>query len=241
MVNGYGRVSTPHQKIERQIANIQREFPNAKLYLEKYTGTTMERPRWRELMNQVQSGDTIVFDSVSRMSRNADEGVEEYMALFKKGVNLIFLKEPQINTDVYREAVEKQAEMTGDTLTDAIMKFLNELCVIIAEEQIRKAFEQAEKEVDDLHKRTSEGMDAAKKKNPNLKFGHKSGTPFIPKKKKPAKELIEKFSDDFFGSLNDVAVMKVLKSENLVKSKTTYYKYKAELRAEWERNAREGK
>lgn len=173
MVNGYVRVSTQHQKIERQIANIQREYPKAKLYIDKYTGTTMERPRWRDLLNQVQEGDTIVFDSVSRMSRNADEGVEEYMALFKKGVNLIFLKEPQINTDVYREAVEKQAEMTGDTLTDAIMKFLNELCVIIAEEQIRKAFEQAEKEVDDLHKRTSEGMDAAKKKNPNLKFGHK--------------------------------------------------------------------
>lgn len=241
MFYGYGRVSTKAQKIERQIANIQREFPNAKLYLEKYTGTTMERPRWRELLNQVQSGDTIVFDSVSRMSRDADEGVKEYMALFKKGVNLVFIKEPQINTDVYRQAIEKKAEMTGDKLTDAIMQFLKDLCVIIAEEQIRKAFEQAEKEVDDLHKRTSEGMDAAKKKNPNLKFGHKAGTPFIPKKKQPAKELIEKYSDDFYGSLNDVAVMKVLKSENLVKSKTTYYKYKAELRAEWERNAREGK
>lgn len=78
MVYGYPRVSTPQQKLERQITNIQREYPNAKLYTEKYTGTTLERPRWRDLMSRVQSGDTIVFDSVSRMSRNADEGVADY-------------------------------------------------------------------------------------------------------------------------------------------------------------------
>lgn len=238
MVYGYPRVSTQQQKLERQIANIQKAYPTAKLYIEKYTGTTLERPRWRDLMSRVQSGDTIVFDSVSRMSRNADEGVKEYMELFHKGVTLVFIKEPHINTDVYRQAVQRKIEATGDKLTDAMLKFLNELFVLIAEEQIKKAFEQAQKEVDDLRERTREGMKAAQDKDPTKVFGHKTGVPFVPKKKQPAKDYIAKNSKDFSGSLDDITVMKLLKHDGLVKSKNTYYKYKAELREEWERDGR---
>lgn len=238
MVYGYPRVSTPQQKLKRQIDNIQREYPNAKLYSENYTGTTLDRPRWRDLTSRVQSGDTIVFDSVSRMSRNADEGVKEYMELFRKGVNLVFLKEHHIDTDVYRQALQRKAEKTGDKIADATMEFLMELFVIIAEEQIRKAFEQAEKEVEDLRQRTIEGMKAAKKKDETKVFGHKEGVPFVPKKKQPAKDVIEQYSKDFSGSLDDIAVMKLLKHDGLVKSKNTYYKYKAELREEWGRDDR---
>ena len=49
-------------------------------------------------MNQIKKEDTIVFDSVSRMSRNADEGFKDYKMLYSMGVNLIFLNEPLINT-----------------------------------------------------------------------------------------------------------------------------------------------
>ena len=37
----------------------------------------MSRPRWEWLMTKVQPGDTIVFDSVSRMSRD-EEGFKDY-------------------------------------------------------------------------------------------------------------------------------------------------------------------
>lgn len=33
----------------------------------------------------------IVFDSVSRMSRNADDGTKDYMSLFDKGIELILI------------------------------------------------------------------------------------------------------------------------------------------------------
>ena len=44
------------------------------------------------------------------MSRNADEGSALYEQLFQQGVNvnLIFLKEPHINTDVYKQAIERR-------------------------------------------------------------------------------------------------------------------------------------
>ena len=94
MVFGYCRVSTTHQRITRQITNIMQVDPSAVIVKEFYTGTTQTRPQWEKLMGKIQRGDTIIFDSVSRMSRNAEEGFKDYKALYEKGVNLIFINEP---------------------------------------------------------------------------------------------------------------------------------------------------
>lgn len=103
-VYGYARISTAKQNIERQIRNIGTEFPDATIFQEKFTGTKMDRPEWRKLYRKLQSGDTIVFDSVSRMSRNAADGFSLYKELYERDITLVFLKEPHINTDVFREA-----------------------------------------------------------------------------------------------------------------------------------------
>ena len=99
---GYTRKSTPKQSIDRQIRNIKASFPNAVIIQETYTGTKIDRKEWNKLYRAVKAGDTIIFDSVSRMSRNATEGFEAYEALYNRGVHLIFLKEPHINTDVFK-------------------------------------------------------------------------------------------------------------------------------------------
>ncbi len=78
MIYGYCRISRKEQSITRQIRNIKKEYPDALIIEEAFTGTKMERPEWMKLHKKVRSGDIIVFDSVSRMSRNADEGVETY-------------------------------------------------------------------------------------------------------------------------------------------------------------------
>ena len=49
-----------------------------------------------KLLKTVKSSDTIVFDSVSRMSRNASEGFALYQDLLEKNVELVFLKEPHM-------------------------------------------------------------------------------------------------------------------------------------------------
>ena len=43
-----------------------------------------------------------MFDSVSRMSRDAEEGFQVYQDLYKKGIELIFLKEHHIDTMTYK-------------------------------------------------------------------------------------------------------------------------------------------
>lgn len=110
---GYCRISTKKQSIERQIRNIKEKYSNAVIIQEAYSGTTLNRTEWNKLYKKISEDDTIVFDSVSRMSRNAEEGFNLYEELYEKGVNLIFLKEPHINTDTYKKAIQSNIAMTG--------------------------------------------------------------------------------------------------------------------------------
>ena len=144
-VYGYCRISTGKQNIERQIRNIKTEYPEAFIVEEVYTGTKISgREMWQKLMKYVQKGDKIVFDSVSRMSRDAKEGFASYEELFCRGIDIVFLKEPHINTSVYKKAIQTGITMTG-TNVDFILDGVNKYLMALAEEQIKLAFEQAEK------------------------------------------------------------------------------------------------
>ncbi len=230
MIYAYCRVSTPNQKLERQIANITELYPNATIIREFYTGTRQDRPGWIKLMNIIKKEDTIVFDSVSRMSRNAAEGFKDYKKLYELGVNLIFLKEPLINSSVFdstRNNLINISIETGNTAVDDFfrgnLKLINNFMMALAEEQIKTAFDQAEKEVTDLHGRISEGMREAKKNG--IRIGLPKGTTLTTKKSIESKAIIQKHSKDFGGSLDDPDVMKLCGC-----SRNSYYKYKKELK-----------
>lgn len=230
-VFGYCRISTVKQSIERQIRNIKALYPDAVIVTEAYTGTTIERPEWQKLVRQLKAGDTVVFDSVSRMSRNAEEGFQLYEALFQKGVNLVFLKEPQIDSRTYKEAMQGRLDeiQTGDQATDGllngIIKALNDYMLALAKKQIQLAFEQAEKEVQDLRQRTSEGIETARLAGKQI--GQKPGAKLHVKKAEEAKKLLLKHSVTFGGSLEDADCMKLCGI-----SRNSFYKYKRELREE---------
>ena len=147
MIYGYVRISTKKQVITRQISNILKIYPEAKIYQEIFTGTTTNRPEWKKLKKIVQTGDTIIFDSVSRMSRNAIEGIQEYFSFFEKGINLIFLKEQYINTSLYQEQLKLNQNINVDDkdLNDTIMKGIREYLIKLAEKQIIIALNQSEK------------------------------------------------------------------------------------------------
>lgn len=222
-IYGYCRVSTASQNIERQVRNISKEYPNAFIIQEKFTGTKIEgRKEFQKLLKIVKDGDTIIFDSVSRMSRNADDGFELYEELYNKGIELVFLKEPHINTTTYKKALTNNIQLTG-TNVDSILKGVNEYLMLLAKEQIQLAFQQAEKEVIDLRQRTKEGMITAQLNGKQI--GQVKGTKLTTKKSVEAKEGIKKYSKDFGGALSDPEVIKLLGI-----SRPSYYKYKRELR-----------
>ena len=223
MIYGYCRISTGKQNIERQIRNILKCYPDAIIKQEVYTGTKTDgRKVFEQLLKMVKPGDTIVFDSVSRMSRNAEIGFQVYQELYDKGIELVFLKEPHINTETYKRALSNNIAMTG-TKTDIILKAINEYLMELAKEQIQLAFEQSEKEVADLHQRTKEGIETARLNGKQI--GQKSGSTLTTKKSIEAKQGILKYAKSFGGSLTDAECMKLLGI-----AKNTYYKYKAQLK-----------
>lgn len=235
-VYGYCRISTPKQNIERQERNILERYPSAYIVKEIYTGTKTDgRREWEKLYKLLKKESSsqnivVVFDSVSRFSRNANEGCELYESLFNMNIDLIFLKEPHINTAVYRQALQNQIALklnTGNIATDefinTIIDALNKYTIDLAKAQIRIAFEQAEKEVLDLHQRTSEGLKTAKLNGKQI--GRIQGKKYTTKKETAAKEIILKNSKDFNGTNTDAEVMKIAGI-----SRNSYYKYKAELK-----------
>ena len=221
-IYSYCRISTSSQSIERQIRNVKELYPAAIIVEEVFTGTKIyNRPKWNDLIKRVKAGDTIVFDSVSRMSRNAEEGFKIYKELYNNGIELIFIKEPHINTTTYKEAINGGVAMTG-TIVDSILEGINKYLLALAEQQIKLAFEQSEKEVKDLRQRTKEGMETARLNGKQI--GQVQGTKLTTKKSIKAKEQIIKYSKDFKGTLKDTEVMKIVGL-----ARNTYYKYKKEL------------
>lgn len=218
-IYGYCRVSTKSQKLERQIDNISKAYPTAILFKEKFTGTKIDgREEFNKLLSKVKAGDTIVFDSVSRMSRNADEGFNLYEELYNKGIELVFLKEPHISTSTYKKALQNNVTMTG-TNVDYILEGVNKYLMALAKEQIRLAFEQSEKEVKDLQQRIKEGIANSPKTQ-----GIEQGRKLITKKSIEMKDRMKRHLKDFGGTDTDKQFMQ----ENKI-SRNTFYKYKREI------------
>ena len=222
-VYGYVRISRKEQNPERQIRNIKAEYPSACIVSEAFTGTKVQgRKKFEALVKKVQPGDIIVFDSVSRMSRDADEGIALYMSLFDRGVKLVFLKEQYVSTDIFASRIQQSDISTGKAYLDEGLKVI---LLGLAREQIRIAFDQAEKEVDDLHQRTREGIETARLAGKQI--GQIAGKKLNVKKAAPAKAVILKRSKYFGGDLSDTEVMKLAGI-----SRNTFKKYRAELAAE---------
>jgi len=230
---GYARISTNKQNIERQVRNIYAADSSAVIIRETFTGTKFQgRVELDKLLRNIKPGDAIYFDSVSRMSRNADEGFAMYEYLFHKGVDLFFIKEPHINTDTYRQAIENKLQIafnSGDAATDELMagiiESLNKYIMRLAQKQIQLAFIQSEKEVADLHKRTREGMAIAKLNGKRI--GQPPGAKLTTKKSIEAKAMIKKLNKSFEGTNTNEETWKLAGI-----SKGAFYKYKAEMLAE---------
>ena len=171
-----------------------------------------------------------MFDSVSRMSRNAEEGFKDYKMLYELGVHLIFLNEPLINTSVFDSTRNNLLSVNVETGNEAVdtffkgnLELINNFIMALAEEQIKAAFDQAEKEVTDLHSRISQGIREAKKNG--TRIGLVKGTTLTTKKSIECKAIIHKHSKDFGGSLEDPDVIKLCGC-----SRNSYYKYKKEIK-----------
>ncbi|PER06837.1 recombinase family protein [Bacillus cereus] len=145
----YIRVSSKDQNEERQIETMKREgIDERDMYIDKASGKDFDRPKYQLLKQLVRNGDTVVFDSITRMGRNMDETLKEYEWFDENEVLLRFIKEPMINTNNEKDDVMKQA----------IQKIILTLLTAFAE-----------KEREEIKIRQAEGIAVAIKKG--VKFG----------------------------------------------------------------------
>ena len=69
MIVGYVRVSTEDQNEARQMV-LMEELGAEKIFVDKISGSTAERPELKKLLNYVRKGDTVIVESISRFARN---------------------------------------------------------------------------------------------------------------------------------------------------------------------------
>lgn len=236
---GYVRISTPKQNPQRQIRNILAVHPDACIVAETYTGTKFygRKELDNKILHNIKPGDLIIFDAADRMSRNAEEGFQLYEKLFFNDINLEFIKNPEINTDVYRQARSQCFNLvfsSGDSALDEFMQSIidavNKYIMQLAKKQIQIAFERAEHEVNALHQRTKEGIETARRAGKQI--GQKPGAKLVTKKSIHAKSIILEHSKTFGGSLKNEELLKLAGI-----SMSSLLKYKKELYAEIEKDS----
>ena len=156
------------------------------------------------------------------MSRNAKEGFQLYQELYENDINLIFLKEHHIDTATYKASIPHLPQLDNEII-QPILNGIQQSLMNLAQQQIILAFQQSEKEVEDLRQRTKEGLITAKLNGSQI--GQKTGAKLTTKKSLEIKPQILKYSKSFNGSLSDKDTIKLLQID-----RKTYYKYKKELK-----------
>ena len=89
---GYARVSTQDQNLDRQLDNL-RAAGCERIFNEKMTGTKSDRPELKTMLLTLRSGDILVIDSFSRLSRSTKDLLDLVEKLTGMGVHLVSLKE----------------------------------------------------------------------------------------------------------------------------------------------------
>ena len=75
MKYGYVRVSTKGQNTARQDV-LMRELGVDRVFVDRCSGKNTDRPQFNEMMSLLVSGDAVVVESYSRMSRSTKDLLE---------------------------------------------------------------------------------------------------------------------------------------------------------------------
>lgn len=102
-IYGYIRVSTKEQNTDRQHEALKEYGKNSKLkykatFEDRATGKNFERPQYQLLKETVKSGDTIVIKELDRLGRNFMDTPKELQYFFERGIKVVILDTPLINT-----------------------------------------------------------------------------------------------------------------------------------------------
>ena len=163
---GYARVSSTDQNAERQlIALLKNNVEEKNIYTDKQSGRDFKRPQYQKLVSRLNSGDLLYVLSIDRLGRNYEEIQNQWRILTREiGVDICVIDMPLLDT-------RQGKDLMGTFIADLVLQILSFV---------------AQNERENIKKRQSEGIAAAKKRG--VRFGRPE-TPLPPNYAKVVKKL----------------------------------------------------
>lgn len=162
----YKRISTDlkHQNFNRQIKALGKYAADNNVeYLVEFTEAKSgknfdERPEFNKLDKLLQATDTAVFKDISRFTRDDDVELayKKYMEWLQRGINIVFIDNPTLNTDYIKEMMQIAKEQ--DVVTKVAMESIVKLLIIVE-------FDRAKKQRLYISKAIADGIAASDKKS----------------------------------------------------------------------------
>lgn len=148
-IYGYVRVSTVHQKEDRQIIAMEElNVPEKNIFVDKQSGKDFNRPVYMRMMKKLKENDVLFIKSIDRLGRNYEEIMEQWRILTKeKRIDIVVIDMPLLDT-------RKGKDLLGTLIADLVLTLFSYIS-----ENERKTIKQ----------RQMEGIEAAKKRG--VKFG----------------------------------------------------------------------
>ncbi len=220
---GYCSSGCSRPQFDKQIEGINHAYPNAIIIKELYSKTLTDRTELKKLMSQLEKEDTLVVYSMDRLSRDAQELFGYYKDLSDRGVNLIFISQPFMNTDIYLSIYKEMISQSPVSEHPVIKNSLQQLL----QAQISKVLEKSWEDLQAQRSHMKESFEQAKAQD--RQPGTVRTKRYESRKSFMVKELIRKYNQNYDGFMNDVQTMDQIRSEMGTISRNTYYKYKKEL------------
>lgn len=96
---GYARVSKKDQNPDRQIDHLKEYgVPKRNIYVEKYTGTSKDRPMLKKMLEELEIDDIVVVEDITRISRSSKDLLSLIEEIKNKGASIKSLKDTWLDT-----------------------------------------------------------------------------------------------------------------------------------------------
>ena len=220
---GYCSSGCTRPQFERQINNINSRYPYAIIIKEVYSSKVSDRTELNKLISQLERDDTLIINSLDKLGRDPDVVLSYYKTLAERGVKLIFIQQPFMNTEIFISAYEDMVSRTSGSDKEVIREGLYRLLL----EQIKRILEQSWEELQQHRGKMRESYEQARKEAGQ--DGSEKGKKYESRKSFMVKELIKKYNQNYEGTMNDVQTMEQIRNDMGTLSRNTYYKYKKEL------------
>lgn len=138
MIYYYARVSSKDQNLDRQLEDAK-QFTIDRIFTDKESGKSFDRPAYKEMKSLLQSGDTVIVQTLDRLGRNK-ELIKAEMEWFKS--HNILIRIGDVPTTMTK--VDEQSQWMIEMINNVIIEIL----ATMAEQERKRMLERQREGID---------------------------------------------------------------------------------------------